>query len=248
MTIKADRPGDESAEGQSELILLVDDDPEIRQLIGDFLKGHGYRVAEAGGGAEMDQAIAAERPALIVLDLMLPGEDGLALCRRLAASGKIPVIMLSALGEDTDRIVGLELGADDYLPKPCNPRELLARVRAVLRRREEPAPAASGNVWTFGGWQLDLRRRELRSPAGVLVALSTGEFRLLTAFLERPQRVLSRDQLLDAARGRDSESFDRAIDVQISRLRKKLGAADGADLIVTVRSEGYLFSGRPVLR
>ncbi len=144
MAIKADGPGDVEVGEQSELILLVDDDPEIRQLIGDFLAGHGFRVAEAGGGAEMDRAIAAERPALVVLDLMLPGEDGLAICRRLAASAKIPVIMLSALGEDTDRIVGLELGADDYLPKPCNPRELLARVRAVLRRREEPAPAASG--------------------------------------------------------------------------------------------------------
>ena len=247
MAIEADGTGDFGVDRQSELILLVDDDPEIRQLIGDFLAGHGFRVAEAGGGAEMDRAIAAERPALVVLDLMLPGEDGLAICRRLAASAKIPVIMLSALGEDTDRIVGLELGADDYLPKPCNPRELLARVRAVLRRREEPAPAA-GHVWTFGGWQLDLRRRDLRSPDGVLVALSTGEFRLLSAFLERPQRVLTRDQLLEAARGRDSESFDRAIDVQISRLRKKLGTADGGDLIVTVRSEGYLFSGRPVLR
>ncbi len=248
MAIKAEGPAPSGAGGQSELILLVDDDPEIRQLIGDFLTGHGFRVAEAGSGAEMDRAIAAERPALVVLDLMLPGEDGLAICRRLAASVKIPVIMLSALGEDTDRIVGLELGADDYLPKPCNPRELLARVRAVLRRREEPSPAATGNVWTFGGWQLDLRRRDLRSPDGVMVALSAGEFRLLAAFLERPQRVLTRDQLLDAARGRDWESYDRAIDVQISRLRKKLGAADGADLIVTVRSEGYLFSGRPVLR
>ncbi|HEX8238857.1 MAG TPA: response regulator [Allosphingosinicella sp.] len=248
MAIKADGPKEVEAGGRSELILLVDDDPEIRQLIGDFLRGHGFRVATAGGGAEMDRAIAAEPPSLIVLDLMLPGEDGLAICRRLAASGTIPVIMLSALGEDTDRIVGLELGADDYLPKPCNPRELLARVRAVLRRREGPDPAAGGSLWTFGGWQLDLRRRELRSPGGVLVALSTGEFRLLAAFLERPQRVLSRDQLIDAARGRDSESFDRAIDVQVSRLRKKLGAADGADLIVTIRSEGYMFSGRPVLR
>ena len=236
------------SEDERELILLVDDDPEIRQLIGDFLVGHGFRIAEAGSGAEMDRAIAAERPALVVLDLMLPGEDGLAICRRLAASSNIPVIMLSALGEDTDRIVGLELGADDYLPKPCNPRELLARVRAVLRRRDEPTPAAADNVWAFAGWQLDLRRRELRSPEGVVIALSTGEFRLLCAFLERPQRVLSRDQLLDAARGPDSESFDRAIDVQISRLRKKLYSADSSDLIVTVRSEGYLFSGRPVLR
>src|SRR5688572_11209885 len=136
--------GPPDGDTQSALILLVDDDPEIRQLIGAFLRNHGFRIAEAGGGAEMDRAIANEWPDLIVLDLMLPGEDGLAICRRLAASAKIPVIMLSALGEDTDRIVGLELGADDYLPKPCNPRELLARVRAVLRRREEPASAASG--------------------------------------------------------------------------------------------------------
>ena len=232
---------------RGELILLVDDDPEIRQLIGDFLRPHGYRIAEAGDGAAMDRAIAAERPALVVLDLMLPGEDGLSLCRRLAAQG-IRVIMLSALGEDTDRIVGLELGADDYLPKPCNPRELLARVRVVLRRRDSAEGPAAGNVWSFAGWQLDLRRRELRSPDGVMMALSTGEYRLLVAFLERPQRVLTRDQLLDAARGRDSENFDRAIDVQISRLRKKLGQADGADLIVTVRSEGYMFACRPVLR
>jgi len=240
--------GPSEADNERELILLVDDDPEIRQLIGGFLVGHGFRIAEAGSGAEMDRAFASERPALVVLDLMLPGEDGLAICRRLAGSSNVPVIMLSALGEDTDRIVGLELGADDYLPKPCNPRELLARVRAVLRRRDEPAPAVAGNVWAFAGWQLDLRRRELRSADGVHVALSTGEFRLLVAFLERPQRVLSRDQLLEAARGRDSDSFDRAIDVQISRLRKKLGNGNSSDLIVTVRSEGYMFSGRPVIR
>ena len=240
--------GPSEVDHERELILLVDDDPEIRQLIGDFLVGHGFRIAEAGSGAEMDRAFASEQPALVVLDLMLPGEDGLAICRRLAASSNVPVIMLSALGEDTDRIVGLELGADDYLPKPCNPRELLARVRAVLRRRDEPAPTVAGNVWAFAGWQLDLRRRELRSSEGVHVALSTGEFRLLVAFLERPQRVLSRDQLLEAARGRDSDSFDRAIDVQISRLRKKLGPGDSSELIVTVRSEGYMFSGRPVLR
>jgi two-component system OmpR family response regulator len=247
MTTKEPGTGGAQSDAQGDLILLVDDDPEIRQLMGDFLRPHGFRIAEAADGAAMDRAIAAERPALVVLDLMLPGEDGLSLCRRLAAAG-IKVIMLSALGEDTDRIVGLELGADDYLAKPCNPRELLARVRAVLRRGEGNEPAATGNVWTFCGWQLDLRRRELRSPDGVAMALSAGEHRLLTAFLERPQRVLSRDQLLDAARGRDSESFDRTIDVQISRLRKKLGAADGPDLIVTVRSEGYMFSARPVLR
>ena len=229
-----------------ELILLVDDDPGIRQLVGAFLAQHGFRIAEAGDGVAMDRALAAERPALVVLDLMLPGEDGLAICRRLAAA-RVPVIMLSALGEDTDRIVGLELGADDYLPKPCNPRELLARVRAVLRRRDEPAGAGAG-TWSFAGWTFDPRKRELRSPTGVATALSSGEFRLLSAFVERPGRVLTRDQLLDLARGPGAEVFDRAIDVQVSRLRKKLTDADGGELIVTVRNEGYLFSARPVRR
>ena len=229
-----------------DLVLLVDDDPEIRQLIGDFLVQHGFRVAVAANGAEMDRAIEAERPALVVLDLMLPGEDGLAICRRLSTSARIPVIMLSALGEETDRIVGLELGADDYLPKPCSPRELLARVRAVLRRREGAEPAGSG-CYHFAGWSFDPRRRELRSPGGVAMALSSGEYRLLAAFVERPLRVLTRDQLLDIARGPDADVYDRVIDVQVSRLRKKLTSEEGGDLIVTVRSEGYMFSVRPVL-
>ncbi len=229
-----------------DLILLVEDDPGIRQLIAGFLVQHGFRVAQAASGAEMDREIAAERPALIVLDLMLPGEDGLAICRRLAASGRVPVVMLSALGEETDRIVGLELGADDYLPKPCNPRELLARVRAVLRRRQGAEPAAGG-CYQFAGWSFDSRRRELCSPRGVGMALSAGEFRLLSAFVERPLRVLTRDQLLDLARGPDADVYDRAIDVQVSRLRKKLTGEDGGDLIVTVRSEGYMFAVRPVL-
>jgi len=237
------KPGAEPGD----LILLVDDDPEIRQLIGDFLAQHGFRVAEAADGAGMDRQIEAERPALVVLDLMLPGEDGLAICRRLNAAGRIPVIMLSALGEETDRIVGLELGADDYLPKPCSPRELLARVRAVLRRNEGAEPSGGG-AYRFAGWTFDPCRRALRSPSGVAVALSSGEVRLLAAFLERPMRVLTRDQLLDLARGTDSDVYDRAIDVQVSRLRKKLADHDGAELIVTVRSEGYMFSVRPVRR
>lgn len=236
-------PGSEPGD----LVLLVDDDPEIRQLIGEFLVQHGFRVASAASGADMDRQIATERPALVVLDLMLPGEDGLAICRRLSTAGRIPVIMLSALGEETDRIVGLELGADDYLPKPCSPRELLARVRAVLRRRDDPEPA-NGGCYQFAGWSFDPRRRELRSPAGVAMSLSSGEFRLLTAFVERPLRVLTRDQLLDFVRGPDAEVYDRAIDVQVSRLRKKLTGEDGGDLIVTVRNEGYMFATRPVLR
>jgi two-component system, OmpR family, response regulator len=237
------------SEAQGELIVLVDDDPEVRQLIGDFLSKHGYRIAEAGDGAGLDRLLEGERPALVVLDLMLPGEDGLSICRRLRSAGGPPVIMLSALGEDTDRIVGLEIGASDYLPKPCNPRELLARVRAVLRRREsEDAPGAAAGIYRFAGWSFDPRSRELRSPAGASIALSSGEQRLLATFLERPLRVLTRDQLIEHARGSSSEIFDRAIDVQISRLRKKLGGEEGTDLIATVRSEGYMFAVRPVLK
>ncbi|HEY5723512.1 MAG TPA: response regulator [Allosphingosinicella sp.] len=241
-------------EAKGELIALVDDDPEIRQLIGDFLAKHGYRIVEAGDGAGLDRLLDGERPSLIVLDLMLPGEDGLSICRRLRASSGPPVIMLSALGEDTDRIVGLEIGADDYLPKPCNPRELLARVRAVLRRRasdtagDSAGDAAGEKAWHFGGWSFDPRGAELRSARGVSVALSAGERRLLTTFLQRPMRILSRDQLIELARGSDSDVFDRAIDVQVSRLRKKLAGEDGAELIATVRSEGYMFAVRPVLK
>jgi two-component system OmpR family response regulator len=172
----------------------------------------------------------------------MPGEDGLSVVRRLAGHGP-PIVMLSAMGEDTDRIVGLELGADDYLAKPCNPRELLARVRAVLRRpREDDAPA--GAALDFDGWRLDLVRRELRRPDGEAVTLSAGEFGLLRAFAERPGRGLTRDQLLEAARGADADVFDRAMDVQISRLRKKLDDGSGKDLIATVRGEGYRFDAR----
>ena len=237
----------EAVSNQGDLILVVDDDPAIRQLVGDFLAQHGFRAAGAAGGAEMDRLIAAERPALVVLDLMLPGEDGLSICRRLAAAG-IPVIMLSALGEEMDRVVGLELGADDYLPKPSSPRELLARIRAVLRRQQAAPELPGGGTYRFAGWSFDPRRRELRSPSGLAVALSSGEFRLLSVFLDRPQRVLGRDTLLDLARDDGAEVFDRAIDVQVSRLRKKLRGDDGADLIVTVRSEGYMFAVRPVMR
>ncbi|NEX95085.1 response regulator [Caulobacter sp. 17J65-9] len=224
-------------------VLIVDDDPGVRDVLAEFLARHGYGVDAAGDAAEMDRKLAAFGPDLVVLDLMLPGEDGLSICRRLAGRAKPAVIMLSAMGEETDRIVGLELGADDYLPKPCNPRELLARVRAVLRRRGEPASetAASAQGLEFLGWRLDLVRRELRSPRGLNVQLSSGEFNLLRALLERPMRVLSRDQLLDIARGPTSEAFDRAVDVQVSRLRKKLDDGSGADLIRTIRGEGYMF-------
>jgi two-component system OmpR family response regulator len=228
-------------------ILMVDDDPGIRDVVSDFLGRHGYVVETAGDAAEMERALSRGGIELVVLDVMLPGEDGLSLCRRLAASEGPAIIMLSAMGEETDRIVGLELGADDYLPKPCNPRELLARIRAVLRRRHEPRSVEGtlGAGCEFAGWRLDLVRRELRSPQGVVVNLSSGEFSLLRAFVERPQRVLTRDRLLDLARGPDTEAYDRAIDVQISRLRKKLDdGASGQELIRTIRNEGYVFTAK----
>lgn len=233
------------AEEDGARILVVDDDPGIRDVIGDFLSRHGYRVQEASDARSMEQALQRGPVDLIVLDVMMPGEDGLSICRRLSGQPGGPgIVMLSAMGEETDRIVGLELGADDYLPKPCNPRELLARVRAVLRRRNEPR-ASEDHIAAhceFSGWRLDLVRRELRSPQGVIVNLSSGEFSLLRAFVERPQRVLTRDQLLDMARGPDTEAYDRAIDVQISRLRKKLDDGSGAEIIRTIRNEGYMFS------
>jgi two-component system OmpR family response regulator len=230
-------------------LLIVDDDPGIRDVVSEFLSRHGYQVDMAADGKEMELALGRAAYDLIVLDVMMPGEDGLAICRRISAqSGGPAIIMMSAMGEETDRIVGLELGADDYVPKPCNPRELLARVRAVLRRRQEPRPGDEpiGAACEFAGWRLDLVRRELRSPQGVVVNLSSGEFSLLRAFVEHPQRVLTRDQLLDYARGRDSEAYDRAIDVQISRLRRKLGDGSDAELIRTIRSEGYMFTPKVV--
>ena len=228
-------------------ILLVDDDDGIRDLVSEFLTQHGYRVETAPDARAMTMILARGQVDLVVLDVMMPGEDGLSVCRRLTGQANAPgVIMLSAMGEDTDRIVGLELGADDYLPKPCNPRELLARVKAVLRRRRETEisfNAAPSTICHFAGWRLDIVRRELRSPQGVMVNLSSGEFSLLKVFVERPQRILTRDQLLDLTRGRDNEAYDRAIDVQISRLRKKLDdRVGGAELIRTLRNEGYMFA------
>ncbi|MDP3801310.1 response regulator [Brevundimonas sp.] len=219
-------------------ILVVDDDPGIREVLCDYLVQHGYDAVGAASAAEMDRAMTRQAPDLIVLDLMMPGEDGLSVCRRLTGKGP-PIVMLSAMGEDTDRIIGLELGADDYLAKPCNPRELLARVRAVLRRPREAT--AEGPALTFAGWRLDLLRRELTRPDGQAVALSAGEFALLRAFVERPGRVLTRDQLLERARGADADVFDRAMDVQISRLRKKLNDGSGLEMIQTLRGEGYMF-------
>ncbi len=234
-------------------ILIVDDDTGIRTLMSSFLDRHGYQTDTAADPPAMRAALAAQRYDLIVLDVMMPGEDGLSALRRLQKEDDgPPVIMLSAVGTDVDRIVGLEMGAEDYLAKPCNPRELLARIRTVLRRTgrasrgAEPVPGpsaaeAEGGLH-FAGWRIDPAGRTLADPSGAPVTLSDGEFALLRAFVEHPRRVLTRDQLLDYARGADSEHYDRAIDVQVSRLRRKLAAsAAEAELIRTVRNEGYLF-------
>jgi two-component system OmpR family response regulator len=223
-------------------IVVVDDDPDLRKLISEFLANHGFRVSTAEDSAAMRQVLKQGTPELVILDVMMPGEDGLSAARYLAAEhSRVAIIMLSALGEDTDRIVGLEVGADDYLPKPCNPRELLARIRAVLRRRgTDEQSAETARCYEFEGWRLDPLRRELRDPAGTLINLSDGEFSLLRCLVENPQRVLSRDQLLDLARGRNVESYDRAIDTQISRLRRKLNDRSSSELIRTVRNEGYM--------
>ncbi len=226
-------------------ILVVDDASQVRTLLGQFLRENGYRVTGARDGREMRETLAGAVIDLIILDLMLPGTPGIDLCRELRRTSSIPVIMLTAKGEDTDRIVGLEVGADDYLPKPFNPRELLARIRAVLRRAASAEPrsaAGGGRMITFAGWTLDTLRREVTSPAGVVVDLSGGEYDVLIALVEHPNRILSREQLLELARNRASNPFDRSIDVQISRIRRKLESDAGAPpLIKTVRGAGYIF-------
>ena len=226
-------------------ILVVDDDGQIRHLVAKFLRENGHRVTVARDGREMKQALASSAIDLIVLDIMMPGGNGLELCRELRKSSAMPIIMLTARGSDTDRIVGLEIGADDYLAKPFNPRELLARINAVLRRSRSAQgkpTTQSGYQLMFEGWTLDTQRRELTNPDGVVIDLSTGEYDLLLSFLEAPQRVLTREQLLDAAKHRIATGFDRAIDVQVSRLRRKLDASEeGQDMIKTIRGTGYMF-------
>jgi len=228
---------------QSEHILIVDDDTEIRTLLRGYLERNGLRATAVADGRAMRAALEGGRFDLVILDLMLPGEDGLVLCRDLRARSNLPVIMLTARGEETDRIVGLEMGADDYLAKPFNPRELLARIKAVLRRaRNTPAMDTSDvRRLRFTGWTLELARRQLVSPDGVVVALSGGEYRLLKVLLEHPNQILNRDQLLDLTRGREALPFDRSVDVQIGRLRRRLGD-EAAELIQTVRGEGYVLA------
>ena len=225
-------------------ILVVDDDPELRSLLTGFLTSSGFVVASAGDGHEMRARIAEQPPDAIVLDLMLPGEDGLTLARELRRHSEVPILMLSARGEEVDRVVGLEVGADDYLAKPFSPRELLARLRALLRRARPAAPAPLPTLHRFGPYTLDLAGWRL-ARGDAEVPLTTAEFELLRVFIEHPQRVLSRDDLISRLKGYERDAFDRSIDVRVTRLRRKI-EPDPAQpsFIRTVRGEGYLFNPR----
>jgi len=227
-------------------ILVVDDDAEIRNLLQEYLQKQGYRVTAAADGKGLRAAVDTTRPDLVILDLMLPGDDGLSLCRDLRARSNVPIIMLTARGEETDRIVGLEVGADDYVPKPFNPRELLARIKSVLRRTRslpENLKPEEVSIFRFANWTLDVATRNLTSPDGVVIPLSGTDFKLLKIFLDHPHRVLTRDQLIDLMLSRDAAPFDRAIDVQVSRLRHRLGEdAKEPGIIKTVRGQGYVFA------
>lgn len=237
-----------------DLIAIVEDDPEIRELARALFTREGFEAVACENAAALNVLMATTRPALVVMDVMMPGEDGLSVCRRLVATNGPPVILVTARGEDIDRIIGLEVGADDYLPKPFNPRELVARARAVLRRtaRAAPPPAEAGaehkgEMFRFEGWVLDSASRAFTDPDGQPVELSAGEYDLLTAFVSNPQRVLSRDFLMDWTKGREATPFDRSIDVMMSRLRRKLGDDSAAPRFIrTVRNGGYLFAAHVV--
>lgn len=226
-------------------VLIVDDDAELRQLVAKFLRSNGFKVTAVRSAPELHHALASARIDLVILDLMLPGASGLDICRELRKTSTVPIIMLTAKADESDRIVGLEVGADDYVTKPFSPRELLARIKAVLRRMAVDAGARRPSTlrgYSFQGWTLDTLKRELTNPDGIVVDLSTGEYDLLLAFVEQPQKVLSREQLLDAARNRVATGFDRSMDVQISRLRRKLASGDDDNaMIKTVRGAGYMF-------
>ncbi|MEO5349101.1 MAG: response regulator [Magnetococcus sp. YQC-3] len=232
-------------------ILIVDDDPDICNLVSRFFEKNGFRVTSVADGKGLWAVLNREPVDLLVLDLILPDEDGLTLCRNLRASSNLPVIILSSRGEDLDRIIGLEMGADDYLPKPFHPRELLARVRSVLRRTRDPQPTEKINgteenvVYHFAGWTLDIPTRQLYSPQKEKVFLSGSEFALLRIFLNFPNQVLSREQLLEYSYAKESEPFDRTIDMQVSRLRRRLREDSRTpELIKTVRGLGYVLSAR----
>lgn len=229
-------------------LYVVDDDDDLLRALAEYLGRHGFRVETASGGAELDGLMAGGSPDLVVLDVMMPGEDGLAICRRLSTSA-VPVLLLSALGETTDRIVGLEIGASDYLPKPFEPRELLARIRSILRRPGHSAAAAPGfRSFCFDGWRFEADEHRLSRPDGQLVALTPGEARLLAALTSRRGRLLSRDALIGQVRGEDADVYDRSIDLLVSRLRRKLADNGLADAIETVRGEGYRFARRGAAR
>lgn len=224
-------------------ILIVEDDADIRQLVAELLRKEGFLIEEAEDAAAMDAVLAQTQPDLIILDLMLPGEDGLSICRRVRARNNVPILILSAKGEEIDRVVGLEIGADDYLPKPFGPRELLARVRAVLRRTTGMPSVVQNRRLGFEGFVVDLDARQVSDASGTPVSLTSAEFDLLACFVQRSRRVLTRDQLLDWTHGRSAEPFDRTIDMLVSRLRRKLDTASpGTSLIATVRNGGYLFT------
>lgn len=229
-----------------EHLLIVDDDKEIRNLLTDYLEQADYRVSAVGDGKAMRRLLEANRVDLVILDLMLPGEDGLTLCRELRSKTNLPVLMLTARGDEVDRIIGLEMGADDYLAKPFNPRELLARIKSVIRRAQAlPPNMETDKVRTlrFAGWMLDVTTRNITSADGLVVPLSGAEYRLLRVFLDHPQRVLARDQLLELANGREAILFDRSIDVLVGRLRKRLrDDSREPTLIKTVRGEGYVLA------
>jgi two-component system, OmpR family, response regulator len=235
---------------QSAHILVVDDHREIRDLLAKYLARHGFRVSAAENAAKARRMLEASAIDLVVLDIMMPGEDGLSLCRHLRTTTALPVIMLTAMAEDTDRVVGLEIGADDYVVKPFNPRELLARIKAVLRRSNslpQQRPRLDGQTVRFDRWVLNVAQRELIGQDGVAIPLSTAEFQLLSALLTHPRMVLSRDQLLDLTRGRAANVFDRSIDNQVSRLRKKIEAdPKEPSLIKTVWGGGYMFTAEPL--
>ena len=241
----------------SDHILIVDDDRDIRQLLADYLEKQGLRCTTAADGREMKAALETHRIDLVVLDIMMPGEDGLTLCRNLRASGgphaNTPILMLTARGDDMDRIIGLEMGADDYLAKPFVPRELFARIRAVLRRTRalppnlDAAPPANARLLRFAHWCLDTVNRHLVDAEGTVVALSGAEYRMLAVFLSHPQKVLSRDQLMELTQGREADVFDRSIDLLVSRLRQRLGDnAREPAIIKTVRNEGYVLAAEVV--
>jgi two-component system OmpR family response regulator len=224
-------------------ILVVDDDQEIRTLLAGYLERNGFRVSTLPDGKELERTLEERAIDLLVLDLMMPGVDGLTLCRDLRTRSRLPVLILSARGEDVDRIVGLEMGADDYLAKPFHPRELLARIRAILGRAQQTQPSAVA-AYRFEGFHLDMVRRMLMREGGEKIALSGSEFELLAIFLARPNRVLSRDMLVELTQGREAPAYDRSIDVRVSRLRQALGDSGETRLLQTVYGEGYILAAK----